>query len=140
MGKASFDPAYWQPAGNLLKVRVVHYVGDGTNSRLIDLGDVYDWVRVVVTDDKSSGDTVGMVGEAIPGTVLGNTVLNASPLVGVGGAASSAFWEGKETGPGDETKVLLGTLGDSPLGFNRTGWEYAVYAFKFRNVIESTVP
>lgn len=128
--------AYWILAGLVEAISLQVYTGDNTNNRLIDLGDEYDLVIVVLSSPGGAGVDHFQFAYSMP-TDFAGVLLGALWNKGTGdqaqcaaGISANNYFQGIQSGA-DRTKIKLGALGTTNWGSNFLAWDYIVIAFKF---------
>lgn len=129
--------AYWIPVsvgGVVEKVLIRDYVGDGTGSRIIDLGDEYDEVEILLNESRAENND-SLVRAYALGTFFGTLVVQGSGSYVFRRSMANAvsYFQGKMTGA-DSTKIKLGNSGPEIRGTNVNGLNYRIIAQKFSRV------
>lgn len=115
------------------KVLLDTYTGDNTDNRIIDLGDNYDEVHIYLETPRDSDQL--HIAEAYAFSLTYGTIQERDTIdkaIHMSGEYADLFWKGKMFSGGDETKIKLGSNGDSKRGCNYTGWIYRIVAKKYR--------
>lgn len=109
------------------------YTGDGTNNRIIDLGDDFDEVYIYLERDivkEAHGLAQAWAIRQTYGIIFEDFDDKSAAAVMMAGA--NAYWKGKLYTTGNESKIQLGSAGGNAWGTNKNTWTYRIIAKKFR--------
>lgn len=121
------------------KILIDTYTGDGTNNRIIDLGDIYDEVHIYnnePVDKEEAGCLRAWAVQQSYGLIYED--IDDKVAAGETDGAADNFFQGKLFSPGDENKIKLGSNGTNKRGTNYSGWVYRIVAKKYRAI--ATLP
>lgn len=109
------------------------WTGNNANNRVIDLGDDYDFILIIMETNKgptSRGPGLFWALWTAHGGISDYTGSYAQTFAGTG---ADTMWQGKLTG-GNANKIQLGSTGSLAWGTNCNGYVYRLIGFKFSAV------
>lgn len=115
------------------KILLDTYTGDGSSSRILDLGDDYDEVNIFLEEAKSKLEVHLISAYAYLSTYGASYQEDADGNAQhVSQAEADVYFKGKMFTSGDETKIKLGGGGTNRRGTNFNTWTYRIVAKKYR--------
>lgn len=123
---------YWLDQGELTRVRLIDYTGDGTNDRVIPLGVVCDEVKIIRTDVRNPAVDHLATAYATRDTYAVYYEDGAAGAVAhAGGGLADAMWQGFNPA---RDSVILGSAGGNSKGTNQNAVTYRIVAKKYRSM------
>lgn len=116
------------PAGVTDSVETT-WEGDDEDNRIINLGDDFDQILIVVEEPFGGNNSHPALAYAL-GTAFGVIIqIGGSFMNHISQTSAGAYFQGKLTGV-DANKIKLGSSGSTPFGFNDGGNTYHLIGLK----------